>query len=81
MTWDIVIHRGLLIDGSGSQDTIADIALAAGRIAAIGPSLAGDASKVIDADGLAVTPSFIGHTWRRSPGRRVATRLTRSATT
>ena len=59
MTWDIVIHRGLLIDGSGSQDTIADIALLAGRIAAIGPSLAGDASKIIDAEGLAVTPGFI----------------------
>src|SRR5436190_276906 len=59
MTWDIVIHRGLLIDGSGSQGTIADIALAAGRIAAIGPSLAGDASKIIDAEGLAVTPGFI----------------------
>ena len=59
MTWDIVIHRGLLIDGSGSQGTIADIALAAGRIAAIGPSLAGEASKIIDAEGLAVTPGFI----------------------
>src|SRR5437660_981053 len=59
MTWDIVIRRGLLIDGSGSQGTIADIALAAGRIAAIGPSLAGEASKVIDAEGLAVTPGFI----------------------
>jgi N-acyl-D-amino-acid deacylase len=59
MTWDIVIHRGLLIDGSGSQGTIADIALAAGRIAAIGPSLPGEASKVIDAEGLAVTPGFI----------------------
>ena len=59
MTWDIVIHHGLLIDGSGSQGTIADIALAAGRIAAIGPSLPGEASKVIDAEGLAVTPGFI----------------------
>ena len=59
MTWDIVIHRGLLIDGSGSQGTIADIALAAGRIAAIGPSLTGEASKVINAEGLAVTPGFI----------------------
>ena len=39
MTWDIVIHRGLLIDGSGGQGTIADIALAAGRIAAIGTFL------------------------------------------
>ena len=59
MTWDIVIHRGLLIDGSGSQGTIADIALAAGRIAAIGPSLPGEASKAIDAEGLIVTPGFI----------------------
>src|SRR5438105_9879783 len=59
MTWDIVIHRGLLIDGSGSQGTIADIALAEGRIAAISPSLAGNANKVIDAKGLAVTPGFI----------------------
>ena len=59
MTWDIVIHRGLLIDGSGSQGTIADIALAAGRIAAVNPSLPGEASKVIDAEGLAVTPGFI----------------------
>src|SRR6185369_16863827 len=59
MSWDIVIHLGLLIDGSGSQGTIADIALAAGRIAAIGPSLRGEASKVIDAEGLAVTPGFI----------------------
>src|SRR5438105_2571736 len=59
MTWDIVIHRGLLIDGSGSQGTIADIALAEGRIAAISPSLAGNANKVIDATGLAVTPGFI----------------------
>jgi N-acyl-D-aspartate/D-glutamate deacylase len=59
LTWDIVIRRGLLIDGSSSQGTIADIALAAGRIAAISASLAGDASKVIDAEGLAVTPGFI----------------------
>ena len=52
MTWDIVIHRGLLIDGSGSQGTIADIALAAGRIAAIGPSLPGSTS-------VAMTPFWV----------------------
>jgi len=59
MTWDILIRHGTLIDGSGRPGTICDIALLAGRIAAIGPSLAGDANKVIDADGLAVTPGFI----------------------
>jgi N-acyl-D-amino-acid deacylase len=59
MTWDILIRRGVLIDGSGSPGTIGDIALAAGRIVALGPSLAGAASKIIDADDLAVTPGFI----------------------
>ena len=59
MTWDVLIRRGVIIDGSGSPGTVGDIALAAGRIAALGPSLADDASKVIEADGLAVTPGFI----------------------
>jgi len=59
MTWDILIRHGTLIDGSGRPGTIGDIALLAGRIAALGPSLAGNANKVIDADGLAVTPGFI----------------------
>src|SRR6516165_5650031 len=59
MTWDVLIRRGVIIDGSGSPGTVSDIALAAGCIAALGPSLADDANKVIDADGLAVTPGFI----------------------
>jgi N-acyl-D-amino-acid deacylase len=59
MTWDFLIHCGVIIDGSGSPGTVGDIALAAGRIAAIGGSLAGDAKRVIDAEGLAVTPGFI----------------------
>src|SRR5262250_1159007 len=59
MTWDILIRRGVINDGSGSSGSVGDIALRAGRIAALGPSLAGDANKVIDAAGLAVTPGFI----------------------
>jgi len=59
MTWDILIRRGVVIDGGGSPGTIGDVAIAAGRIAAVAPSLAGDADKVIDAAGLAVTPGFI----------------------
>jgi N-acyl-D-amino-acid deacylase len=59
MTWDILIRGGFLVDGSGSPGTLADVALAAGRIAAINPSLSGEASKLIDAEGLAVTPGFI----------------------
>jgi N-acyl-D-amino-acid deacylase len=59
MTWDVLIRRGVLLDGSGSPGTVGDIALAAGRIAAIGGSLGGHAKSVIDAEGLAVTPGFI----------------------
>src|SRR5262252_8695081 len=59
MTWDILIRGGCLIDGSGSPGTLADIAVAAGRIAAINSSLSGKASKVINAEGLAVAPGFI----------------------
>jgi len=59
MTWEILIRGGTVIDGSGSPGIVGDVAVAAGRIAALGPSPAGGASKVIDADGLAVTPGFI----------------------
>jgi len=59
MTWDVLIQHGNLIDGSGRPGSIGDVALLAGRIAALGPSLVGHAHKVIDADGLTVTPGFI----------------------
>src|SRR6267142_7003213 len=59
MPCDILIRNGLLIDGTGSPGTIADLAVANGRIAAIGRNLAGDATRLIDATGLAVTPGFI----------------------
>ncbi|HLH91771.1 MAG TPA: D-aminoacylase [Xanthobacteraceae bacterium] len=58
MPHDILIRNGLLIDGSGSPGVAADLAIAGGRIAAIGQNL-GDARRVIDAGGLAVTPGFI----------------------
>ncbi|HLY45666.1 MAG TPA: D-aminoacylase [Stellaceae bacterium] len=57
--WDIVIRGGMVIDGSGRPGAIADVAIAGGRIAGVGPGLAGEAARVIDAAGLAVTPGFI----------------------
>src|SRR6478672_6880844 len=59
MAWDILIRRGTVIDGSGRPGEGADVAIAGGRIAAIGPSLAGEAARIVDADGLVVTPGFI----------------------
>jgi N-acyl-D-amino-acid deacylase len=59
MEYDILIRGGLLIDGSGAKGGSSDLAVRAGRIAAIGTGITGEAAKIIDAHGLAVTPGFI----------------------
>ncbi|MGH7095036.1 MAG: N-acyl-D-amino-acid deacylase family protein [Stellaceae bacterium] len=59
MTWDILIRGGTAIDGSGAPGVPADVAIEAGRITRIGRDLPRDAARVIDAEGLAVTPGFI----------------------
>src|SRR5215213_1566036 len=59
MAWDILIRGGTVIDGSGRPGEPAEIAVADGRIARIGHALSGEAARVIDAAGLAVTPGFI----------------------
>jgi N-acyl-D-amino-acid deacylase len=56
---DILIRGGTLFDGSGSPGVPDDILISDGRIAAIGPNLAGSARQTIDAQGLAVAPGFI----------------------
>jgi N-acyl-D-aspartate/D-glutamate deacylase len=58
MGHDLVVKNGLLIDGTGAPARRADVAIAGGRIAEIGEVAAG-AKRIIDADGLAVTPGFI----------------------
>src|SRR5689334_24432445 len=57
--WDILIRGGTIYDGSGRPGESGDVAIADGRIAQIGRGLSGDAERVIDAAGLAVTPGFI----------------------
>jgi N-acyl-D-amino-acid deacylase len=59
MNWDILIRGGTVIDGSGRPGEIGDVAVRDGRIAGLGQSLPTSATKVIDAEGLAVTPGFI----------------------
>lgn len=58
-SWDLLVRGGLIVDGTGAPAQLADIAIASGRIAAIGPSLAGTASETIDAAGMVVAPGFI----------------------
>lgn len=58
MAYELAIRDGLVYDGSGATPVRTDVAIAGGRIAAIGPGL-GAADRDIDAAGLAVTPGFI----------------------
>ena len=56
--FDLVIKGGDVIDGTGSAPFVADIAVADGRIVAVGIDL-GAANEVIDAAGRAVTPGVV----------------------
>ncbi|MDE0389670.1 MAG: amidohydrolase family protein [Rhodospirillales bacterium] len=54
----LVIRGGTVVDGSGGEPRDADVGIADGRVAAVGPNLAaGD--EEIDARGKIVTPGFI----------------------
>ncbi|MFM9888674.1 MAG: N-acyl-D-amino-acid deacylase family protein [Burkholderiales bacterium] len=56
--FDLVIRGGMLIDGSGAEARAADVAIAGGRIAAVG-AIAAKGRTEIDATGQLVTPGFV----------------------
>ena len=56
--FDLLIQNGTVLDGSGKAGFLADVAVKAGKIAAIGTNL-GKAVRILDATGLVVTPGFI----------------------
>lgn len=56
--FDCIIKNAAIIDGTGSPSFTADIALAQGKIAAIG-NISADAEEVMDASGLTLAPGFI----------------------
>jgi N-acyl-D-aspartate/D-glutamate deacylase len=57
--YDLLIKDGNVYDGSSNAPTRADIAIKGDIIVAVGKSLPGIASRVINARGLSVTPGFI----------------------
>ena len=57
--YDLVIHNGRIVDGSGSPWYRADIGIRAGHIAAIGRLDRATARETIDAGGMVVAPGFI----------------------
>jgi N-acyl-D-amino-acid deacylase len=59
-TYEILIRNGLVFDGTGqAAGWRGDVAIRAGRIAALGGMLDGVADKTIEAERLAVAPGFI----------------------
>ena len=56
--YELVIRGGTVVDGSGGEPRDADVGIADGRVAAVGPALAPGADE-IDARGMIVTPGFI----------------------
>ena len=62
MAADLIIRDAVVIDGSGAPRFGADVAIAGGKIAAVG-KIGGTAKDVIDAQGAVLSPGFIdGHT-------------------
>ena len=57
--YDVVIRNGHIVDGTGSPWFAGDIAIRAGRIAAIGHLDGAAAKRTIDAHGMVVAPGFI----------------------
>jgi len=55
---DLVIRNGLVVDGTGSEPYVADIAIDGNEIVAVG-EVSGSAEKEIDASGHIVTPGFV----------------------
>ena len=58
MAYDVVIKGGRIYDGSGMPSYLGDVAVKDGRIVETG-RIGGEAKRVVQADGLAVSPGFI----------------------
>jgi N-acyl-D-aspartate/D-glutamate deacylase len=57
-SWDLVVRGGTLVDGSGAPPRAGDLAIAGGRIAALG-TVRGSARRTLDASGCIVAPGFV----------------------
>ena len=67
-TYDLIVRGGSVVEEAGATE--ADVAVADGKIAAVGPAFEGTAREEIDARGLYVFPGAIdAHAHFNEPGR------------
>ena len=58
MSFDLLIKGGTVVDGTGCEPYVADVAISGDKVVAVGTDL-GEAEKVYDADGCYVAPGFV----------------------
>lgn len=58
MAYDLLVKNGWVVDGSGMPAFFGDVAVKNGKIAETG-KLGGSATRVIDADGMVISPGFV----------------------
>ena len=65
----LLIKNGRVIDPASAFDSVADVLLAYGQVAGVGPNLTSTGAEVFDASGMIVAPGFIDmHVHLREPG-------------
>ena len=72
-SFDMIVKGGRVIDPASGMDGLADVAITAGRIAAVGPDIPAEAAaEVIDATGRVVIAGMIdthAHIYQHVTGR------------
>ena len=58
MAYDLVVKNGRVVDGSGMPSFHGDVGVKNGKIVELG-KLSGPATRVLDADGLVISPGFV----------------------
>jgi dihydroorotase len=70
---ELLLMGGHVVDPAAGLDRTADVLVADGRVAEVGPGLERAGAEVLDCDGLVVCPGFVDlHVHLREPGREDA---------